>query len=189
MTTYADDIEYSEADRPRTFELIPKGETRAVCVDVIDLGLVENPFKKNEDGTPEKVRKVKIVWETARKKKNGQPFTVSRQFKLSLYDGSGGGKSAALYDLLSAWLGASWNGKFSSKALVGTPAVLYVKHEPSKTDKTKVFPKVADVSPDESDNPYEASGTYKRFVKEDSGSTVQKYEDTFNRADYDDAPI
>lgn len=169
MSSTYDDIDYSEAERPRNFEVHPRGETRAVCVDVIDLGMQENTFKKGEHGEPLLEKRIRIVWETARKRSNGKPFTISKSYKLSLYDGSGGGNPASLYKHLSTWLGDSWDGRFSSRQLVGRPASLFIEQEKSKTDKTKTFAKVLAVNPLEDGDTFEASGTYKRFVPKDEG--------------------
>lgn len=171
MTAY-DDINYSEEDRPRNFELHPRGETKAVCVDVVDLGKVENPFKKGENGETLMEHRIRIVWETARKRTNGKPFTITKSYRLSLYDGSGGGNQATLYKHLSSWLGESWDGRFSSKQLVGRSASLFIEHEKSKTDKTKTFAKILAVNPLEDGETFEASGLYKRFVPKDQGEEV-----------------
>jgi hypothetical protein len=134
-------------------------------VDVIDLGLVENAFKKNEDGSPKMQRRIRIVWETSRTRANGKPFTISKSYALSLYDGKNGGNAAALYTHLSSWLGQNWDGRFSSKMIVGREAELFTEHEKGKKDKSKTFAKVLAVHPLEDGQSFEASGTYKRYVE------------------------
>lgn len=160
-----DDIEYTEETHsPTQYEMHPRGETKAACVDVIDLGQQENTFKKGPDGSPVLERRVRIVWETARKRSNGKPFTISKSYKLSLYDGANGGNAAALYKHLSSWMGESWDGRFKSSALVGRTASLFIEHEKSKTDKTKTVAKVMAVHPLEDGDTFTPSGTYKRWV-------------------------
>lgn len=166
-----DDIEYTEDSRPQfQHELHPRGEVKSACVDVIDLGLQENTFKKGADGSPAMERRVRIVWETARKKANGKPFTISKSYKLSLYDGANGGNAAALYKHLSSWLGEGWDGRFKSSALVGRTASLFIEHEKSKTDKTKTVAKVMAVHPLDDGETFTPSGTYKRWEPKDEST-------------------
>ncbi len=169
-----DDINYSESDRPR--EIHPRGEVPAVCVDVIDLGLQKNSFKPEAE--PE--RRIRIVWETAKKRTNGKHFTVSKTCKLSLYDGSGGGNAAGLYLILSTWLGPSWDGRFNSKDIVGKDCSLFISQEKAKFDKNKTIAKILSVNPlDEGQRPHIPSGDYKRW--EEKGDAKKP-----ERADYDD---
>lgn len=165
MTTVFDDITYNESERPHAAsELHPRGAVKAVCVDVIDLGMQENVFKKGPDGQPLMQRRVRLVWETAKKKADGRNFTVSKSYSLSLYDGSNGGNQAALYTHLASWLGAGWDGQFKSEQLVGRTAELFIAHEKLSQDKTKTFAKILAVNPLEDGENFEASGDYKRFV-------------------------
>jgi hypothetical protein len=166
MTTY-DDITYTEEQRERNYETHPRGETLAVCVDVIDLGMQENTFKKGEHGEPLMERRIRIVWETGRVRTNGKRFTISKSYKLSLYDGANGGNSASLWKHLSSWLGKTWDGKFRSADLVGRAALLFVENEKSKSDKTKTIAKILAVNPVEDGQTFTASGSYKRFVPKD----------------------
>lgn len=174
MTTATyDDITYNESERTHhVSELHPRGAVKAICVDCIDLGMQENVFKKGPDGQPLMQRRVRLVWETAKKKSDGRNFTVSKSYSMSLYDGSNGGNQAALYTHLASWLGASWDGQFRSKQLVGRTAELFIAHEKLSQDKTKTFAKVLAVNPLEDGETLEASGEYKRFVAK-AGATAE----------------
>lgn len=166
MSTNYDDINFSQEDVPRKpVELHPRGQCKSICVDAIDLGLQENTFKKNDDGSPLMERRIRIVWETSRMRADGiRHFTISRSFKLSLYDGANGGNPAALYVVLSSWLGAAWDGQFRSADIVGREAELFIEHEKGRKDKTKTFAKILAVHPLEDGQNFQASGLYKRFV-------------------------
>jgi len=70
----------------------PSGMTVGVCVDAVDMGIVESMHGKRH--------KVRMVFETKRlNPKTGFPFRVSRAYTLSL------GKKAKLREDLEAWLG------------------------------------------------------------------------------------
>lgn len=161
MTTGYDSIDLHNDSGGGARELIPRGVTKAVCVDVIDLGEVPNTFK---GGALQK--RLRIVWETARIKSNGQRFTISKSYSAKIYDGSGGGNQSALYSHISSWLGPDWDGRFTSKLIVGRSAELFIEHEKGKQDTTKTFAKVIAVSPLE-EGEFRASGSYKRFIPKD----------------------
>lgn len=61
----------------------PAGPTQAVCVDVVDLGLVENKFKA---GT--KQAKVRFVWEISKKMPDGRPFLAAGMYTNSMHEKS-----------------------------------------------------------------------------------------------------
>ena len=63
----------------------------AVCVDVIDLGLVETEFQ----GQKRLVNKVRLVFETEQKNEEGRNCTLSKSFTASLHP------KAKLSDFLS----------------------------------------------------------------------------------------
>jgi len=67
----------------------------AVCVDVIDLGLVTTEFQ----GQTRMVNKVKLVFETEQKSDDGKNCTVSKNFTASLHPKS------KLADFLGKWRG------------------------------------------------------------------------------------
>lgn len=186
MTTY-DDVNYSEAERVR--EIHPKGPAiRARAVDFIDLGHVPNIFKMDpETGQPEMIHKVRIVFETDRKRANGKPWHISTEAKLSLYDGSGGGNAAKLYTLLSNWLGETWDGKLRSREIVTTPALLAIIHKPKKSGIGHSAV-IDNIYPDDTDAPYQlVPGAYKRWtqdaVSEHPPADMQSYGKTSKKQD------
>ena len=77
------------------FKPHPEGIHPAVCVDVIDLGLVETDFQ----GQKKLVNKVKVVFESEQKSEDGKNCTVSKNFTASLHP------KAKLADFLGKWRG------------------------------------------------------------------------------------
>jgi hypothetical protein len=70
----------------------PLGLVCALCVDVVDLGKEESPFKDERTGKPKINHKIQIVWQLHEENEDGepciradgQPFRVSRFYTLSL---------------------------------------------------------------------------------------------------------
>ncbi len=101
------------------FTPAPDGVHSAVCVDVVDLGIV--------DGTFGKKHKLKIVWEIADKMDDGRPFLTQKRYNVSLHE-----KSTLAKDL------KSWRGKpftpeelkgFDLEKVLGVPCQLVIVHE------------------------------------------------------------
>jgi hypothetical protein len=98
----------------------PEGEQSAVCVDVIDLGMVASQFGVKH--------KVDVVWETPDHKNpnTGQVLTVRKRYTLSLHE------KAALYKDLISWRGKPFSAEelagFDLERLVGTSAKVVIQH-------------------------------------------------------------
>ncbi len=73
----------------------PEGIYPAVCVDVIDLGLMETEFQ----GQKRMVQKVRLVFETEQKNDDGKNCTLARTFTASL------NAKAKLAEFLGKWRG------------------------------------------------------------------------------------
>ena len=84
-----------ECKETRDFIPHPEGIHPAVCVDVIDLGLVDTEFQ----GQRRRVNKVKLVFETEQRMDDGRPFTVSKSFTASLHP------KARLAEFIGKWRG------------------------------------------------------------------------------------
>lgn len=121
----------------------PAGSQSAVCVDVVDLGLMENTKFPNEDGTPKIQHKIEVVWESSELMGDGRPFLVKKRYTLSL------GEKAALRHDLESWRGKAFTETerqgFDVEKLIGAPCILNVIHRPGS--KGGVFANVATVSP------------------------------------------
>lgn len=162
-----DDVNF-RSDESRPKETHPAGIVKAVCVDIIDLPNQKNDFyDPTKKGSKEYVNQVRLVWETAKRRSDGTPFTIKRTFSKSLYDGASGGNASALYKILSGWFGADFDGRFEARKIANRPALLVIRHE--MKDGT-VKAKLDNVLPDDDGMPYVPEGSYKRWMpKEDDG--------------------
>jgi hypothetical protein len=115
------------------------GTHAAVCVDVIDQGLMESSFTPGK-----KEPKVSIVWQIDEDRKDGKPFEVRLQFTLSVHE------KASLRAALESWRGKGLtpeeieNG-FDVERLLGAPAFLNLVHKVAKNGKT--YANVAAIMP------------------------------------------
>ncbi len=108
--------------RKKQYEVPPAGiPHQAVCVDVVDLGVIETGFGPQE--------KVKIVWQLALENKKGNRFLVSQRFTPSLHPKS------KLRPILESWRGKPFTPaelkRFDIESLVGVNANLILVHNMS----------------------------------------------------------
>ena len=105
------------------FTPAPEGLHQAVCVDVVDLGMQDNPFQPGQ-----KRRRVRIVWQINELMENGDRFTASRIFTNSLNE------QGALRPFLEAWRGRRFTPEelrgFDLEKLIGANCQLQVIHKP-----------------------------------------------------------
>jgi hypothetical protein len=105
------------------YENHPEGQYRAICMDVVDLGLVENKqFGKMQ-------HKVAVVFHTEAKMKDGRPFEQWERFTLSLDE------RARLRSFLQSWRGRAFTEQelagFDLEKLIGVQAYLQIIHNQS----------------------------------------------------------
>jgi len=110
------------------FEPHPEGIHPAVCVGVLDLGLVETEFQGQRSLKP----KVKLTFESEAKTSDGKPCTVSKSFTASLHPKSN----------LSAFIG-KWRGRpvvpgesIGLDKLIGACCTLVISHQKNLSGKT-----------------------------------------------------
>ena len=105
-----------------------KGIHPAVCVDVMDLGLVETEFQ----GQKKMVNKVKLVFESEQKQDDGKNCTVSKNFTASIHP------KAKLAEFLGKWRGRPvLPGETIDLAkLVGASCTLVISHQQNLSGKT-----------------------------------------------------
>ena len=111
------------------FKPHPEGIHPAVCVDVMDLGLVETEFQ----GQKKMVNKVKLVFESEQKTEDGKAnCTVSKNFTASLHP------KAKLAEFLGKWRGRPVNpGETIDLAkLLGASCTLVISHQQNMSGKT-----------------------------------------------------
>jgi hypothetical protein len=102
-----------------TFTPAPEGVHAAVCVDVVDLGMVESQWGKRP--------KCRIVWEIEETMEDGKRFIVGKQYTLSLH------QKSALFKDLKSWRGRPFTDEelagFDLEKVIGAPAQLVIGHE------------------------------------------------------------
>lgn len=109
------------------FTPAPTGIHKAICVDVVDLGMVKSPFGDKP--------KIRIVWELPETKmEDGRPFIISERFTPSLDD------RANLRKLLQTWRGRDFTDDelkgFNLENIVGASCSLIVTHNRGNNGKT-----------------------------------------------------
>lgn len=117
------------------FEPAPPGLHEAVCVDVVDLGMVDGKFGPK--------RKLKLIWQLKTKNKTGERFQARASYTQSLF------KEANLRKHLESWRGRSFTPEevkgFDVEKLIGANCQLSLKHEVSQQGRT--YAKVTAVLP------------------------------------------
>jgi len=117
----------------------PTGVHAAVCVDEVDMGLVQNHF----DPAAEPVPTVRLVWQIAEDMPDGKPYLIKRDYRASLHE------KAGLRKDLEAWRGRAFTFDelvgFDLENIVGAPCQLNIVAKTSK--KGKVFSNIAAIMP------------------------------------------
>lgn len=106
----------------------PEGIHPAICVDVIDLGLVETEFQ----GQKRMVNKVKLVFESEQRLEDGRGFTVSKSFTASLHP------KAKLAEFLGKWRGRPVmpGETIDLGKLIGACCTLVISHQQNMVGRT-----------------------------------------------------
>lgn len=106
----------------------PEGSHAAVCLDVIDLGLVETEFQ----GQRKVVPKVKLVFGTEHKGPDGKQATISKNFTASLHP------KAKLCEFLSKWRGrpVAAGEVIELEKLIGVSCNLFISHQQNAVGRT-----------------------------------------------------
>lgn len=112
------------------FVLIPAGNHIARCYAMVEIGTI-----KEEAGiyAGKELHKVRITWETPHEchdfGKGLQPFSVSKEFTLSMHE------KATLRKMLESWRGKSFTDeeakRFDITKLLGVPCMINVIHKTS----------------------------------------------------------
>jgi hypothetical protein len=110
------------------FKPHPEGIHPAVCVDVIDLGLVETEFQ----GKRRLVNKVRLVFESEQKNDEGKNCIVTKTFTASLHP------KAKLAEFLGKWRGRPVvpGESIDLSKLIGANCTLVVSHQQNMVGRT-----------------------------------------------------
>jgi hypothetical protein len=128
-------------------ELIPSGNYIARCYQMLQIGTVDEMVM----GTTKTLNKVRIGWELPTElkvfnpEKGEQPFVISKEFTLSMHEKSN------LRKLLASWRGKDFTEEeaksFDITKLLSVPCMINVIHKPAKTDPTRIYEEISNVSP------------------------------------------
>ncbi|MDB6057686.1 MAG: putative phage associated protein [Verrucomicrobiales bacterium] len=110
------------------FKPHPEGIHPAVCVDVIDLGLVENEFQ----GEKRMVHKLRLVFESEQKLDDGRNCTITKNFTASLHP------KAKLAEFLGKWRGRPVvpGETIDLGKLIGASCTLVISHQLNLSGQT-----------------------------------------------------
>lgn len=112
------------AKKESTFTPAPEGQWRAVCCDVVDLGMVKTEW----NGTTKTQHKIRVVFQIEEiNPENNKPFLIQQRFTLSMHE------KAALRKFLESWRGKSYtedqaNQGIDVELMVGQNAVIQIAH-------------------------------------------------------------
>lgn len=112
----------------------PEGIHSALCVDVIDLGLVETAYGEKP--------KLRLVFELEAKMDDGRPFIQTKPFTASLH------QKSTLNGFISKWRGRpiGENETVDLDKLLGAQATLVISHVTAQDGSGKVFSSIDAVS-------------------------------------------
>lgn len=167
------------------FENHPQGQFRAICMDVVDLGMIENKrFGKSQ-------HKVAIVFHSETPMKDGRPFEVWERFSATLFD------QARLRPFLESWRGQAFTADelvgFDLEKLIGVNALIQVIHNTSN-GKTYANIKGIMLPPRGSEKLLPTVGYIRRENRPDAKKPVlvsagQEYPDPVEEDDDSDLPF
>lgn len=109
------------------FPPAPEGNYPAVCVDFIDLGMVEKKVWGSDDKTVLK-HMCAIVWELDEvSDETGERYMAKQEYKVSLHE------KAQLYKTLVSWRGRAFTAEemagFDTDNIVGKPCLVQITHK------------------------------------------------------------
>ena len=127
------------------FKLCPSGNFMARCYSMVHIGTVIEEYM----GEEKEVNKVRISWElpteleTFNPEKGEEPFSISKEYRLSMHEKSG------LRKMLESWRGKGFSEEeaeaFDITKLLGVPCMLQIIHKVSQKSGNQ-YALVANVS-------------------------------------------
>jgi hypothetical protein len=157
----------------RSFKPAPEGISDGVCVDVVDMGLIETTW----NGKTRKAHKVRLVWEireTFKDEETGKTmrFIVQRRYTASLHD------KAGLRKDLKSWRGKDFTPEdlrgFDLEKIIGAPCKLVIEHAERDGE---TYANVAHITKADKNSVLQPSGDYIRVKdrppKDGNGTSTQ----------------
>src|SRR6185503_20656322 len=118
-------------DNQKEYPLAPQGLFQAVCVDVVDLGLVKDQYGEKH--------KVQLRWQLDMESDDGQRFMVAKRYTNSLNE------KARLRAHLESWRGQKFSPEelkgFDLEKLIGVNCQIQIVH--SEDDKGRTWANVS----------------------------------------------
>lgn len=175
-------IASTKGENGATFQPAPAGVHQAVCVDVVDLGVLDVTWQ----GQTKRQHKVNLAWQINEDRDDGKPFLVFKRYTLSLHE------KAGLRKDLESWRGRKFTREeemgFDLESIIGANCLLNVTHN-EVGDRT--YANVVSIMPLAKGMPILHARDYVRKVeREASGSEVartQANEHAAVQAQYDEA--
>ena len=122
----------------QTFTPAPVGVHQAVCVDVIDKGIVEVTYQ----GKTKKQHKISVAWQIDERRDDGKPYLVYKRYTLSLNE------KATLRKDLESWRGRAFTREeemgFDVESVLGANCLINVQHN---TVGDKTYANVVSIMP------------------------------------------
>lgn len=113
---------YAKSSGGTNFTPATAGTHAAVCIDVVDLGVLEVTY----NGKTKKQHKINIVWQIDEDRDDGKPFFVRKRYTLSLHE------KAGLRKDLESWRGRAFTEQelegFDVELLISVPCLLNLIH-------------------------------------------------------------
>ncbi len=104
------------------FATAPEGTFPAVCVDVIDLGIVPNRYDPEQPARD----MVRFIWQLDEHDESGKPYYVRNDYTASLHE------KAKLRKHLEAWRGRAFTQQellgFDTEQVIGTGCLISIVH-------------------------------------------------------------
>jgi hypothetical protein len=118
-------IAKASGDGGQTFQPAPEGTHQAVCVDVVDKGMLKTTWQ----GVEKQQHKIDVAWQIGEDRDDGKPFLVFKRYTLSL------GEKANLRKDLESWRGKKFTHDeemgFDVEKLIGANCLVNVQHNAS----------------------------------------------------------
>jgi hypothetical protein len=174
-------IATAKSENGRDFQPAPAGVHQAVCVDVVDLGILDVTWQ----GVTKKQHKVNVAWQIAEDRDDGKPFLVFKRYTLSLHE------KAGLRKDLESWLGRKFTRDdemgFDVETMLGRNCLLNITHNQVGE---KTYANVQNVSPLMKGMVAMNPRDYVRKMdrKPDDGSQAPTHEPEPPISSYDDDP-
>jgi hypothetical protein len=168
-------IAKANGDGGGNFQPAPSGVHQAVCVDVVDLGMLDVAWQ----GKTKRQHKVNVAWQINEDRDDGKPYLVFKRYTLSLHE------KAGLRKDLESWRGRKFTRDeemgFDLESVIGANCLLNITHN-QVADKT--YANVVSIMPLAKGMPAMAA---RDFVRKVDREPVANEHHTEQAADYDDA--